>query len=89
MMLPSLMRRMRLVDCLLPRDNATNKSTNIHKEMSSTSVSPLCKVRLEEDMKVVFMPCRHLACCEECSVKLDNCAECRTAIGYSFKVLVS
>lgn len=39
-----------------------------------------CKICMEEEVCIVFMPCGHLACCKECSERLKECPICRAAI---------
>ena len=41
-----------------------------------------CKVCMERDLSVVFLPCRHLCCCNECGTNLSigDCPMCRVPI---------
>ena len=38
------------------------------------------------DKSILFLPCKHIFCCEMCSKKLDNCPICRTEISEKIKV---
>ncbi|XP_067657828.1 baculoviral IAP repeat-containing protein 7-A-like [Haliotis asinina] len=40
----------------------------------------LCKVCMEEQLRVTFIPCGHLACCGPCSMAMSECPICRTPI---------
>ncbi|XP_071089362.1 baculoviral IAP repeat-containing protein 7-like [Haliotis cracherodii] len=40
----------------------------------------LCKVCMENQLRVTFMPCGHLACCGPCSMAMSDCPICRTPI---------
>ncbi|KFM65428.1 Baculoviral IAP repeat-containing protein 7-A, partial [Stegodyphus mimosarum] len=40
----------------------------------------LCKICMDSEKQVVFIPCGHLISCEKCAQALDNCAVCRTPI---------
>ena len=51
--------------------------------------SMLCKVCLDTDIECLFLPCRHVVCCERCSHMLSKCAVCRTDIGAVLKVYLS
>jgi len=39
-----------------------------------------CCICLTNDKKVVFVPCGHYHCCDECSGKVDKCPICRSQI---------
>lgn len=39
-----------------------------------------CKVCLDKDVSIVFLPCGHIACCEDCAPKLKNCPICRESV---------
>ncbi|XP_046555951.1 putative inhibitor of apoptosis isoform X3 [Haliotis rubra] len=40
----------------------------------------LCKVCMENQLRVTFIPCGHLACCGPCSMAMSDCPICRTPI---------
>ncbi len=40
----------------------------------------LCKVCMENEVRVTFMPCGHLACCGPCSLTMSECPICRSRI---------
>ena len=39
-----------------------------------------CKVCLEATVEILFRPCKHIVCCETCSVELSTCPVCRCDI---------
>ncbi|XP_067676028.1 baculoviral IAP repeat-containing protein 7-B-like [Haliotis asinina] len=45
----------------------------------------LCKVCLEKEISVIFLPCGHLTCCSQCATSLSECPICRTKINGSAK----
>ena len=49
----------------------------------------LCKVCMDTDIECLFLPCRHVVCCERCSYLITKCAVCRTDIGAVLKVFLS
>lgn len=51
--------------------------------------STTCKVCLDSDVNVLFLPCRHLVCCEECSNALKTCPCCRAQIVGTVKTFLS
>lgn len=58
----------------LPMANLGASSRSIQE------TSTICRICLEKDREIVFMPCGHLISCRECGAKLDNCAICRKQI---------
>ncbi|XP_046555949.1 baculoviral IAP repeat-containing protein 2-like isoform X1 [Haliotis rubra] len=40
----------------------------------------LCKVCMENQLRVTFIPCGHLACCGPCSMAMSDCPICQTPI---------
>ena len=47
-----------------------------------------CKVCLINPLNVVFIPCRHLACCNRCSDHLGKCCICNTPIESVIRVYI-
>ena len=47
-----------------------------------------CVICLFNKKCFLFLPCKHVACCEKCAKDLSNCPMCRTKIESSFKVFV-
>jgi serine/threonine protein kinase len=39
-----------------------------------------CKICYEKPRHVIFLPCKHLVCCFECSIFIDLCPICRSPI---------
>ncbi|NXG01230.1 BIR7B protein, partial [Sakesphorus luctuosus] len=48
-----------------------------------------CKVCLDRNVSVVFVPCGHLVACEECALNLRLCPICRAAIQGSVRTFMS
>ena len=48
-----------------------------------------CKVCLNADVGVVFLPCGHLVVCKNCAPNLRNCPVCRSRINETIKVFMS
>ncbi|XP_041354958.1 uncharacterized protein LOC121372607 [Gigantopelta aegis] len=74
----------------LPGTSSENSNTNTSsKEALSTAPGPAtevtgeqltCKVCLENNVNVVFLPCGHLCCCVDCAARLRKCPLCRSRI---------
>uniref|UniRef100_A0A8C2JS08 E3 ubiquitin-protein ligase XIAP n=1 Tax=Cyprinus carpio TaxID=7962 RepID=A0A8C2JS08_CYPCA len=45
----------------------------------------LCKVCMDSDINIVFIPCGHLVACQKCSEPLNKCPVCCTAITQKIK----
>jgi len=48
-----------------------------------------CKVCMDGEVEVVFLPCAHLVACASCATGLSNCAVCRTPIQETVRVYMS
>ncbi|KAM6953277.1 E3 ubiquitin-protein ligase XIAP isoform 2-T2 [Aplochiton taeniatus] len=49
----------------------------------------LCKVCMDRDICIVFIPCGHLVTCKECSEPLSKCPICCGAISQKIKTYIS
>ncbi|XP_060525419.1 death-associated inhibitor of apoptosis 1 isoform X2 [Cylas formicarius] len=49
----------------------------------------LCKICYKNELGVVFLPCRHIAACVDCSVALKNCVVCRAPLEATVRVFIS
>ncbi|NXP55153.1 BIR7B protein, partial [Heliornis fulica] len=49
----------------------------------------MCKVCMDRDVSVVFVPCGHLIACGECALNLRLCPICRAVIQESVKTFMS
>ena len=55
--------------------------TTVSETSTPTTIQPSnCEICLSFEKTIVFMPCRHIYCCEICSVSLNKCPMCRGAI---------
>ncbi|KAK3602314.1 hypothetical protein CHS0354_001749 [Potamilus streckersoni] len=50
------------------------------KELQELRLAARCKICFANKIGVVFMPYKHIATCENCSVSLQHCPVCRTII---------
>ncbi|NXD22174.1 BIR7B protein, partial [Spelaeornis formosus] len=49
----------------------------------------MCKVCMDRDVSVVFVPCGHLVACGECALNLRRCPICRAVIQSSVRAFMS
>ena len=54
------------------------KLIELEEEINSTK--NICKICLEKEVNRLFLPCRHLAACEQCAILLKSCHICRSLI---------
>lgn len=54
---------------VLPEDDPLEKLQKLQREK-------LCKICLDKDIGIVFIPCGHLVACKECSESLIKCPIC-------------
>lgn len=49
----------------------------------------LCKICMTNELSILFLPCKHLVCCKNCSVTLNHCCICRRVITGYLRVYLS
>lgn len=82
---------------LLPTDNVNQLHTAKYDKCEflqmysdkDESVNLNCKICMVNELSVLFMPCKHLACCMSCSLAIEECCICRKEISGYFKVYLS
>ncbi|KAH8401765.1 hypothetical protein KR009_007766 [Drosophila setifemur] len=57
-----------------------NGNISLEEENRQLKDARLCKVCLDEEVGVVFLPCGHLATCNQCAPSVANCPMCRADI---------
>lgn len=54
-------------------------------ELEKLQREKLCKVCMDSDISIVFIPCGHLVTCQKCSASLDKCPICCATITQKIK----
>ncbi|OWF56460.1 Baculoviral IAP repeat-containing protein 7-A [Mizuhopecten yessoensis] len=79
----------------------TTKPEPVHQQPTTTDLESLvnenrelreqkaCKVCLDEEASIVFLPCGHLVTCPMCSSALRKCPVCRSYIRGTVKAIIS
>jgi hypothetical protein len=49
----------------------------------------VCKVCMDNNVNIVFLPCAHLVCCANCAPALRNCPICRKLIKGTVNIFIS
>ena len=58
-----------------------NAATNFHKnKIRALEKERECKICMDREVGVVFVPCGHIACCVECGENFSYCPICRSEI---------
>ncbi|XP_037953728.1 uncharacterized protein LOC119683913 [Teleopsis dalmanni] len=61
-------------------DTVTCNSMSLEEENRKLKDARLCKVCLDDEVGVVFLPCGHLVTCVQCAPSVNHCPMCRTEI---------
>ncbi|KAG4083208.1 hypothetical protein H8356DRAFT_1750396 [Neocallimastix lanati (nom. inval.)] len=64
-----------------------NKEEKI-RETEKTNDEMICVICYERSKCYLFLPCKHIACCENCGKMVNKCPLCRERIDSSFKVFI-
>ena len=76
----------------LPEEETLEKkisNLNISEEKNDKeNIDVRCVICLENNKNYLFLPCKHLACCENCSKNIKNCPICRKKIDSTLKIYI-
>ncbi|XP_076444560.1 E3 ubiquitin-protein ligase XIAP-like isoform X2 [Babylonia areolata] len=61
-------------------ENAEEELEKLLQENSEIRQQRQCKICLDKEVCMTFLPCGHLVCCSECAPALRNCPMCRQRI---------
>jgi len=64
-----------------------NSSEKLFRENEDLKQQLLCKICMDNDADVVFLPCGHMIACTTCARALRKCAVCRALIKSALKSL--
>lgn len=72
-----------------PPNTSSDQSNPVASSIDQSTHDMRCKVCLDKEYSIAFLPCGHLACCEPCASELNKCCICNTLIRGPVKVLFS
>lgn len=55
-------------------------------EMVATNADSKCKICLQQELQIAFLPCKHMSTCESCSLSLSKCIICRSEISSYMRI---
>ncbi|XP_075165896.1 death-associated inhibitor of apoptosis 2 [Haematobia irritans] len=61
-------------------ENSNNSCISLEEENRKLKDARLCKICLDEEVAVVYLPCGHLVTCVQCAPGVVQCPMCRTTI---------
>ncbi|XP_038604158.1 E3 ubiquitin-protein ligase XIAP [Tachyglossus aculeatus] len=65
------------------------KEISPEEELRRLQEEKLCKICMDKNIAVVFLPCGHLVACKECGEAVGKCPVCCTIINYRQKIFMS
>lgn len=79
------------------KDSTQHESsqTSLQKEISAEEQlrllqeEKLCKICMDRNIAVAFIPCGHLVTCKQCAEAVDKCPMCYTVITFKQKIFMS
>lgn len=60
-----------------------------YASQDSQDTRMLCKVCLDKDLGVTFIPCGHCVTCQDCAKELNKCPYCRRTVNSKIKTYLS
>ena len=68
---------------------AIASSMELEQENQRLKEARTCKICMDNEIGVVFLPCGHFICCVKCAPSLRDCPYCRQAIHGTVKTYMS
>ena len=62
---------------------------SLEEENNELKDQILCKICMDKDVSIVFLPCGHLVSCDKCAPALKNCPICRNEIKGTVQTFMS
>lgn len=70
-------------------ETTSNKTLSLEEENRLLKEARLCKICMDSEVGIVFLPCGHLASCVNCAPNLQDCPVCRSAIKATVRTFLS
>ena len=61
----------------------------LEEEVRRLREARLCKVCLDEEVSMAYIPCGHIVTCVQCAVALEDCPLCRKTIKGTVRIFFS
>ncbi|RZC18428.1 inhibitor of apoptosis 2 [Asbolus verrucosus] len=66
-----------------------SKALSLEEENRILKEARLCKICMDAEVGIVFLPCGHLTTCVNCAPNLEDCPVCRSAIKATVRTFLS
>ncbi|NWS37149.1 BIR7B protein, partial [Probosciger aterrimus] len=73
----------------IQESSKASSTLSTEEQLRCLKEEKMCKVCLDKDVSVVFVPCGHLVACRECALSLRLCPICRAVIQGSVRTYMS
>jgi len=74
---------------MAPSNHVLKKSISLEEENRILREARQCKICMDGEVGIVFLPCGHLATCVNCAPNLEDCPVCRSAIKATVRTFLS
>ncbi|ELW66606.1 Baculoviral IAP repeat-containing protein 4 [Tupaia chinensis] len=64
------------------------KENTIEEQLRSLQEEKLCKICMDRNIAIVFIPCGHLVTCKQCAEEVDKCPMCYAVITFMQKIFM-
>ncbi|XP_066586499.1 death-associated inhibitor of apoptosis 2 isoform X2 [Prorops nasuta] len=71
------------------KDSKSSDDSSLEEENRRLKEARLCKICMDREVGVVFLPCGHLATCVHCAPSLNHCPLCRQEIRATVRTFLS
>jgi hypothetical protein len=80
----------RILVNIIPSNIPNNINRNIISQQTIVSETQdnICLVCYDKKRDILFMPCNHLCCCDNCSNNINKCPYCRVDIENKVKIFI-
>ncbi|OXB67870.1 hypothetical protein ASZ78_005552 [Callipepla squamata] len=76
-------------ECSSAKESREESPLSTEEQLRRLQEEKMCKVCMDKDVSVVFVPCGHLVACGECALNLRLCPICRAVIRGSVRTFMS
>lgn len=68
---------------------ASSSRPNSPPKSKNADDARMCKICYNEELGVVFLPCRHMVACVKCAPGMTSCAVCREKVTMTVRAIIS
>lgn len=72
-----------------PASRSSETEESLEEKLERMQEERTCKICMDAEVGVVFLPCGHFSCCADCANGMDLCPMCRTPIHEKIRTYLS